>query len=68
MVSEDQEAIVFCTPKDIFYYKVILFGLKNIEVTFQRAMQTIFDEMLHKTMKCYVDNLVVKSNKRSNYQ
>ena len=27
-------------------------------------MQTIFEDMLHKTVKCYVDDLVVKSKKR----
>jgi len=29
MAPEDQEAIVFTTPKGIFCYKVMPFGLKN---------------------------------------
>ena len=41
------------------------FGLKNAGATYQRAMQKIFDDMLHKTVECYVDDLVVKS-KRTN--
>ncbi|KAL0370626.1 UNVERIFIED_CONTAM: hypothetical protein Sangu_0380700 [Sesamum angustifolium] len=40
---------------------------KNAGATYQRAMQKIFDDMLHKNVKCYVDNLVVKSKKRENH-
>ncbi|GAA0158061.1 hypothetical protein LIER_15182 [Lithospermum erythrorhizon] len=34
------------------------FGLKNAGATYQRAMQRIFDDMLHKNVECY--DLVVK--------
>jgi len=64
MALEDQEATAFRTPKGIFCYKVMPFGLKNAGATYQRAMRTIFDDMLHKTVECYVDDLVVKSKKR----
>ena len=65
MVPEDQEVTAFCTPKGIFFYRVVPFGLKNVGATYQRAMQIIFDDMLHKKVKCYVDDLVVKSKKRA---
>jgi len=42
MAPEDQEATAFRTPKGIFCYKVMPFGLKNAEATYQRAMQIIF--------------------------
>jgi len=64
MAPEDQEATTFRTPKGIFYYKVMPFGLKNVGATYQRTMQTIFDDTLHKSVECYVDDLVVKSKKR----
>jgi len=48
MAPEDEEATAFRTPKGIFCYKVMPFGLKNAGATYQRAMQTIFDDMLHK--------------------
>ena len=67
MAPEDQEATAFRTPKGIFCYKVMPFGLKNAGATYQRAMQTIFDDMLHKTVECYVDDLVVKSRKREEH-
>jgi len=60
MTPEDQEATTLRIPKGIFCYKVIPFGLKNVGATYQGEMQTIFDDMLHKTVECYVDDLVVK--------
>jgi len=67
MAPEDQKATTFGTPNSIFRYKVTPFGLKNAGATYQRVMQTIFDDMLHKTVECYVDNLVVKSKRRANH-
>ncbi|KAK4397616.1 hypothetical protein Sango_1237100 [Sesamum angolense] len=63
----DEELTAFRTPKGIYCYKVMSFGLKNVGATYQRAMQKIFDDMLHKNIECYVDDLVVKSNKRENH-
>ena len=48
MAPKDEELIAFRTPKGIYCYKVMLFGLKNAGATYQRAMQRIFDDMLHK--------------------
>ncbi|KAK4397711.1 hypothetical protein Sango_1246600 [Sesamum angolense] len=41
--------------------------IKNAGATYQRAIQKIFDDMLHKNVECYVDDLVVKSKKRENH-
>ncbi|KAL0299019.1 UNVERIFIED_CONTAM: Transposon Tf2-12 polyprotein [Sesamum radiatum] len=67
MAPTDEELTAFRTPKGIYCYKVMPFGLKNIGATYQRAMQKIFDDMLHKNVECYVDDLVVKSKKRENH-
>ncbi|KAL0298017.1 UNVERIFIED_CONTAM: Transposon Tf2-12 polyprotein [Sesamum calycinum] len=67
MALTDEELTAFRTPKGIYCYKVMPFGLKNAGATYQRAMQKIFDDMLHKNIKCYVDDLVVKSKKQENY-
>jgi len=61
---KNQDATTFRTPKGVFCYKVMPFDLKNVGATYQRAMQTIFKDMLHKTVECYMDDLVVKSKKR----
>ncbi|KAA0065550.1 uncharacterized protein E6C27_scaffold638G00560 [Cucumis melo var. makuwa] len=39
MAFSNEEIIAFRTPKGIYYYKVIPFGLKNVGATYQRAMQ-----------------------------
>ena len=67
MAPKDQAATTFRAPKGIFCYKVMPFGLKNAGATYQRTMQTIFENMLHKTVECYVDDLVVKSRKRPDH-
>ncbi|KAG9458170.1 hypothetical protein H6P81_002678 [Aristolochia fimbriata] len=59
MDPKDEELTAFRTPKGIFYYKVMSFGLKNASATYQRAMQNIFDEFLDKRVECYVDDLVM---------
>jgi uncharacterized protein YehS (DUF1456 family) len=63
MAPEDEELTAFRTPKGIYRYKVMPFGLKNAGATYQRAMQKIFDDILHKIVQCYVDDLVVKTRK-----
>jgi hypothetical protein len=36
---EDKEKIAFITPYGVYYYQVMLFGLKNVGATYQRTMQ-----------------------------
>ncbi|XP_019260811.1 PREDICTED: uncharacterized protein LOC109238788 [Nicotiana attenuata] len=67
MSPKDEELTAFHTPKGIYCYKVMPFGLKNAGATYQRAMQNIFDDMLHKNVECYVDDLVVKSRKKDDH-
>ncbi|KAL0286717.1 UNVERIFIED_CONTAM: Retrovirus-related Pol polyprotein from transposon.6 [Sesamum angustifolium] len=67
MAPVDEKFTAFCTPKSIYCYKFMPFGLKNAGATFQRTMQKIFDDMLHKNVECYVDDLVVNSKKRENH-
>lgn len=51
MAPRDEELTAFRTPKGLYCYKVIPFGLKNAGATYQRAMQRIFDDMLHKNVE-----------------
>jgi hypothetical protein len=67
MAPADEEKTAFRTPKGIYCYKVMPFGLKNAGATYQRAMQKIFDDMLHQHVECYVDDLVVKSKEKENH-
>ncbi|KAI3472363.1 hypothetical protein Pfo_031104 [Paulownia fortunei] len=55
MAPKDEELMAFRTPKVIYCYKIML------------AMQKIFDDMLHKNIKCYVDDVVIKSKKQEDH-
>ena len=37
------------------------FGLKNVGVTYQRAIVTLFYDMMHKDIEVYVDDMIAKS-------
>ncbi|KAG9458146.1 hypothetical protein H6P81_002654 [Aristolochia fimbriata] len=67
MDPKDEEKTAFRTPKGIFCYKVMPFGMKNAGATYQRAMQKIFDDFLHKFVECYVDDVVVKTKSRDDH-
>ena len=43
------------------------FGLKNAGATYQRMITKMFELILEKTMDTYIDDMVVKSKKESNY-
>lgn len=43
------------------------FGLKNIGITYQRAMIVIFHDIIGKEIENYVDDLVVKSVTRDTH-
>ncbi|TYJ96305.1 RNA-directed DNA polymerase-like protein [Cucumis melo var. makuwa] len=58
-----EEITAFRTPKGIYCYKVMPFVLKNVGATYQRAMQKVFDDILHKYVECYANDLVVKSKR-----
>jgi len=61
MAPEDMEKTTFITPWGTFCYKVMPFGLKNAGATYQRAMVTLFHDMIHKEIECYVDDMIAKS-------
>jgi hypothetical protein len=46
-----------------FCYKIMLFGLKNTRATYQRAMVTLFHNMMHKKIEVYVEDMIAKSKK-----
>ena len=63
MAQDDKEKTVFVTMWGTFCYKVMSFGLKNIGTTYQKAMVTLFHNMMHKEIEVYVDDLIAKSQK-----
>ncbi|KAK8704919.1 hypothetical protein V6N13_048531 [Hibiscus sabdariffa] len=61
MHPEDMEKSTFITMWGTFYYKVMPFGLKNAGATYQRAMVTLFHDMMHMEIEVYVDDMIAKS-------
>ena len=43
------------------------FDLKNVGTTYQRAMVTLFHDMMHKEIKVYVDDMIAKSWEGESY-
>jgi len=64
MAIEDKEKTTFITSYGTFYYKVMPFKLKNTRTTYKRAMLTLFHNMMHKEVKVYVDEMIIKSKKK----
>ena len=61
LALEDQEKTAFVTPIRNYQYKVMSFGLKNAESTYQRMMMRMFESLLGKNIEIYIDDMVVKS-------
>ena len=57
----DQEKTSFITSKGLFCYKVMHFGLKNPEVTYQRLVNHMFRPQIRRNVEVYVDDMLVKS-------
>ncbi|RDY09258.1 hypothetical protein CR513_06398, partial [Mucuna pruriens] len=67
MYSQDEEKTTFITDVGAFYYKVMPFGLKHAEATYQRLMDKIFKEIMGIDIEVYVDDMVVKSTVASKH-
>ena len=52
---------LFVTMWETFCYKIKPFGLKNLVATYQRAMVTLFHDMMHKKIEVCVNNMIAKS-------
>ncbi|KAM1580634.1 hypothetical protein ACFX1Z_041919 [Malus domestica] len=61
MNPPDQEHTAFTTDRGLYCYKVMPFGLKNAEATYQRLVNSMFAEQIGKSMEVYVDDMLVKS-------
>jgi hypothetical protein len=62
MAEEDMYKTTFRCPSfvGLFEWVVMTFGLKNVDATYQRAMNLIFHELLGTIVEVYIDDIVVK--------
>uniref|UniRef100_A0A2N9HCS7 Uncharacterized protein n=1 Tax=Fagus sylvatica TaxID=28930 RepID=A0A2N9HCS7_FAGSY len=61
MAEEDKSKTAFVTHWGTFVYDVMPFGLKNAGATYQRAMVTLFHNMIHHEIEVYMDDMIAKS-------
>jgi hypothetical protein len=59
--KEDQEKTAFISPFGAYCYTTMLFGLKNADATYQRAIQACLKKQLNKIIEAYVDDVVLKT-------
>ena len=67
MAQEDMEKTTFIIEWGTYCYRVMSFGLKNAGATYQRAATTLFHDMMHRDVKVYVDDMIVKSQGRADH-
>jgi len=58
----DRDKTAFTTPWGTFHYAKMLFSLKNVGATFQRAMDIAFSNEKDVFLVVYLDDLTVFSN------
>jgi len=66
MALKNMEKTFFITPWGTCY-KVMSFGLKNAGATYQRAATTLLHDLIHKEVKVYVDDMIVKSKEHEGH-
>ena len=67
MYPDDKKYTSFRIQLGVYCYTVMLFGLKNVRATYQRAINVIFHKHIHKTVECYVDDIAVKSRAKGDH-
>lgn len=58
---EDKENTTFIINHDLFYYRVMLFGLKNVGAIYQCLVNKIFRVQIMWNMEVYVNDMLIKS-------
>jgi len=57
----NQEKTSFITDRGLYCYKMMPFGLKNAEATYQRLVNKMFRDQIGRNVEVYVDDMLVKS-------
>lgn len=63
----DEENASFITNRGPYYYRVMPFGLKNVEAIYQRLVNKMFADLIGKTIKVYMDDVLLKSLKTKDH-
>ena len=61
LAEEDQEKTAFIISQGLYCYKIMPFGLKNANATYQRLVNKMFNKQIGRNIEVYVDDMLVKS-------
>lgn len=69
IAEEDVPKMALCSPRNLGTYEwvVMPFGLKNAGGTYQRVMNSIFDDYIETSKQFYIAYVVIKSFSRMNH-
>ncbi|KAI5317215.1 hypothetical protein L3X38_036922 [Prunus dulcis] len=69
VAEEDIHKTAFVCPGHIgaFEYTVMPFGLRNARTTYQRAMNSVFHDMIGHSLEVYIDDVVIKSPEKGDH-
>ena len=67
MAKEDEEKMTFIIDCGLYCYKVMPFGLKNVDAAYQRLVNKVFTNQFDRNIKDYVDDMLIKSKSMSQY-
>src|SRR6266498_3085094 len=66
--KKDRPKTAFLTRNGQYQFKVILFGLNNILMTFQRLMNKVLKQYIRKFIQVYLDDVIIYSNNLDEYK
>ena len=58
---------MFVTSQGLFYYKVMPFGLKNADASYQRLMNKLLANQIGRNVEVYIDNMLIKSQREDDH-
>lgn len=67
MHIDDQQYILFLTEKNVYCWKRMSCGLKNVGLTFQQLVNMMFTDDIWKKIEVYIDDIMMKSVKKKDH-
>ena len=67
MAKEDQEKTAFVTSQGPYCYRVMPFGLKNIEAAYQRLVNQMFNKQIGRNVEVHINDMLVKSREEEGH-
>ena len=61
LAEEDQSHKAFITSFEVYCDRVMPFGLKNVEASYERMVNKVFNAQIGRNLKVYVDDMIKKS-------